>query len=94
MSMDAITIDGLCRQLQQELSDSRVDKIFMPRREEVILSLRSRRGAWKLVISCSGAGGRKNTVYTEPALLPKQLMSWPWEAILMVSNSRKLPSWT
>lgn len=58
MSMDAITIDGLCRQLQQELSDSRVDKIFMPRREEVILSLRSRRGAWKLVISCSGAGGR------------------------------------
>ena len=40
MSMDAITIDGLCRQLQQELSDSRVDKIFMPRREEVILSLR------------------------------------------------------
>ena len=58
MSMDAITIDGLCRQLQQELSDSRVDKIFMPRREEVILSLRSHRGAWKLVISCSGAGGR------------------------------------
>lgn len=58
MSLDAITINGLCRELGETLRECRIDKIHMPRREETVLALRSQRGAYRLVISCSGAGGR------------------------------------
>lgn len=58
MSLDAITINALCHELGQTLRDCRVDKIHMPRREETVLALRSQAGAYRLVISCSGAGGR------------------------------------
>lgn len=58
MSLDAITINGLCRELARQLADCRVDKIHMPRREETVLHLRSQQGSFRLTISCSGAGGR------------------------------------
>ena len=58
MSLDAITINALCRELGRELADCRVDKIHMPRREETVLHLRSQRGSFRLAVSCSGAGGR------------------------------------
>ncbi len=58
MSLDAITINALCRELGRELADCRVDKIHMPRREEIMFNLRSARGGFRLAVSCSGAGGR------------------------------------
>lgn len=58
MSLDAITIHALCLELGQKLAECRVDKIHMPRREEVILALRSQEGSFRLAISCSGTAGR------------------------------------
>lgn len=58
MSLDAITIHALCDELGRELSEGRIDKIYMPRKDEVIFSCRVGKISHRLVISCNGSGGR------------------------------------
>ena len=58
MSFDSITIHALGLELSRVLQDCRVDKVHMPRREEVVLQMRSPAGSFRLMLCCSGAGGR------------------------------------
>lgn len=58
MSLDAITINALCGELGKTLADARIDKVRMPRNDEVVLAMRGTNGSFKLAISCSGAGAR------------------------------------
>ena len=51
MPIDNLYISGLAHELNEELSGARIDKIYMPRRDQVVLNLRAENGAKKLVIS-------------------------------------------
>ncbi len=51
MPLDAVCLSALRQELQQALTGARVDKIFMPGREEVHLSLRAPSGYTRLLLS-------------------------------------------
>ena len=42
MALDAATLALTARELKQTLGDARIDKIFEPTRDEVVLNLRMR----------------------------------------------------
>lgn len=58
MPFDGITIKAVALELKEKLMDARIEKIFMPEKDEVILNLRNHKGSFKLKISvnpsCSG----------------------------------------
>ena len=51
MPVDSLFINGLTNELNNELSGARIDKIYMPRRDQVVLNLRTDKGQKKLMIS-------------------------------------------
>ncbi|MBQ7625054.1 MAG: NFACT family protein, partial [Clostridia bacterium] len=51
MSVDAYFIQGLCRELNEEIAGARIDKVNMPRKDQILLSLRTFSGVKKLMIS-------------------------------------------
>lgn len=51
MPIDNLYINGLCAELDRELCGARIDKIYMPRRDQVVLSLRTEKGAQRLILS-------------------------------------------
>ena len=50
MALDGITISALCYELNKKLSGGRIDKIHQPERDELIVSVRTFGGAYKLLI--------------------------------------------
>ena len=58
MSLDGLTLRLLAIELQECLIGARIDKIFQPTREEIILSLRSRHDSHKLILSARSAAAR------------------------------------
>lgn len=58
MSLDAITINALCGELSKTLADARIDKVRMPRHDEVVFAMRGTNGSFKLAVSCSGTGAK------------------------------------
>ncbi len=50
MALDGITISALCYELNEKLSGGRIDKIHQPERDELIISVRTFGGAYKLLI--------------------------------------------
>lgn len=58
MPLDAITLGAAVYELQNELSDARVEKIHQPERDELLMILKSRKGQKKLVISAGGDNAR------------------------------------
>ncbi len=72
MPFDGIFMSNVCRELSAAIG-SRVDKIYQPTREDIVLSLSSRGFKKKLLISVSGVGARiQFTEYTfeNPATPP------------------------
>lgn len=51
MPVDSLYIKGLCTELNESLSGARIDKIYMPRRDQVVLNLRTEKGAQRLILS-------------------------------------------
>ena len=51
MSVDAYFIQGLCRELNDVIAGSKIDKINMPRKDQILFSLRTFSGVKKLMIS-------------------------------------------
>jgi len=51
MPIDNLFISGLAQQLDRELLGARIDKIYMPRRDQVVLNLRTDNGNKKLIMS-------------------------------------------
>ncbi|MBO8159407.1 NFACT RNA binding domain-containing protein [Thermosyntropha sp.] len=59
MPFDGFTIKAICSELNEELLDARIDKIYQPEKDEVILILRKYRGATcKLLISSNAQWAR------------------------------------
>ena len=58
MALDAATLALTARELGQVLADARIDKIFEPTRDEVVLNLRTRTGNYKLLMSARSGSAR------------------------------------
>ena len=46
MALDAATLALTAKELESQLVDARIDKIFEPTRDEIVLNLRSRTAAY------------------------------------------------
>lgn len=58
MALDGIFLYHLKNEIAQFAIDSRVDKIHQPSKDEIIINLRSRQGAKKLLLSCNADAAR------------------------------------
>ena len=58
MALDAATLSLAAAELKQALSNSRIDKIFEPTRDEVVMTLRSRTETFKLLLSARSGSAR------------------------------------
>ncbi len=51
MPLDAVYLSHVASELQQTLSDAKIDKIHQPSRDEVVIALRNREGSFRLLLS-------------------------------------------
>ena len=58
MALDGIFLYHLKNEIADFAIDSRVDKIYQPSKDEIIINLRSREGSRKLLISCNADSAR------------------------------------
>lgn len=58
MALDGIFLYHLKNEISQWAIDSRVDKIYQPSRDEIVINLRSRQGSKRLLISCNADSAR------------------------------------
>ena len=58
MALDSFVIGGLAEELHRRLENARVDKVTMPRRDRIILHLRSRDEGNVRLLLCAGNGAR------------------------------------
>lgn len=71
MALDGMTLHLLRAEMRQWLLGARVDKIYQPAREELILSLRGQRGSCRLLLSAKASGPRTHLTDL-PVENPKQ----------------------
>lgn len=77
MALDASTLALVAQELKQALTDARIDKIHQPTRDEVLVSLRSRTGGFRLLLSARTGSARvclTQESYENPALPPSFCM--------------------
>ena len=55
MALDAVFLTALCAELNQQVSGAKIDKVQMPERDQILLSIRSRQGNHRLLLS-AGTG--------------------------------------
>ena len=55
MALDAIYLSALTRELAEKITGAKIDKVQQPERDQLLLSLRSRNGNCRLLIS-AGTG--------------------------------------
>ena len=79
MSLDSFLITAQTRALDARISGARIDKIFMPRPAEIVLSIRGEGGNERLMIS---AGGSNSGVYLT-ALRPENPPAPPMLCMLL-----------
>lgn len=53
MAFDGLTIRCLIKELNEQLANQRVEKIYQPEMDEIVLVVRQRKGSLRLVISCN-----------------------------------------
>ena len=53
MPLDALCLSGVVHELQNALSGAKIDKIYQPGRDEVVLALRAPAGNVKLLLSAN-----------------------------------------
>lgn len=71
MALDGIFLYHLKNEIADFAVDSRVDKIHQPSRDEIVMSLRSRDGARKLLLSCNADAARIHFTEFPPENPPK-----------------------
>ncbi|MDL2325168.1 NFACT family protein [Ruminococcaceae bacterium OttesenSCG-928-A16] len=77
MALDAATLALCAAELTEILLDARVDKVFQPTRDEVILQLRTRAETFRLLLSARSGSARAcltQTSYENPAIPPSFCM--------------------
>lgn len=98
MALDTITINYLIDEFNSELKDSRIEKVYQPERDEILLNIKSRTSSQRLVISANSAQPRihftkvqKENPKTAPLfcmLLRKHLQSGKIVAIHQIDYER------
>ncbi len=66
MALDGVFLRYIKKELESELQNTKVDKIYQPSRDELVLSMRSREGAKKLLISSRAGSARVNLTDLTP----------------------------
>ena len=77
MALDAATLALAAQELKEALTDSRVDKIFEPTRDEVLITLRSRTQTFRLLLSARSGSARvcfTGESFENPAVPPSFCM--------------------
>ncbi|MGN0521732.1 MAG: NFACT family protein [Eubacterium sp.] len=74
MALDGIFLYHLKNEISSFALDSRVDKVYQPSRDEIVLNLRSREGSRKLLISCNADSARIHFTSFPPENPPKPPM--------------------
>ena len=58
MPLDAVTLRAVLGELDEGLAGGRIEKVYQPDREEVVLAVRGRGGAKRLLISVAASAPR------------------------------------
>ncbi len=66
MALDGAFLRHIKKELEEKLINSKVDKIYQPSKDEIILSMRSREGASKLLVSSRANSPRINITTHSP----------------------------
>lgn len=66
MALDGAFLRHIKKELEENLLNSKVDKIYQPSKDEIILSMRSREGATKLLLSARANSPRINITAYSP----------------------------
>ena len=77
MSYDGMVTHCVVSELNQKLIDGKIDKIYQPENDEIILSVRTRSGNLRLLLSASASNPRvhlTNTVKENPLTPPMLCM--------------------
>ena len=74
MALDGIFLYHLRNEIADFAVDSRVDKIYQPSRDELIINLRSREGSKRLLLSCNADSARIHFTDYPPENPPKPPM--------------------
>lgn len=77
MALDAATMALCARELEEKLTDARIDKIFEPTRDEIVLNMRSRTDNFKLLLSARSGSARAcltRETFENPAVPPSFCM--------------------
>ena len=74
MALDGIFLYHLKNEIADFAVDSRVDKIYQPSRDEIVINLRSRQGAKRLLLSCNADAARLHFTDFPPENPPKPPM--------------------
>lgn len=77
MALDGLAVHALVDELSNTLSGGKVDKIFQPEKDKIILNIRSLSKSYKLLISVNPQGARVNITdgsYENPIVAPNFCM--------------------
>ncbi|MBO4338981.1 MAG: NFACT family protein [Clostridia bacterium] len=66
MALDGIYLHFLKTELKETLTGAKAEKIYQPTKNELVILLRTRQGAYKLFFSCSGSSSRVNITDYSP----------------------------
>ena len=58
MPLDAFTLRALTAELSERCTDTKIDKVTQPVRDEIILNLRGRNGGGRLLLSANSGSPR------------------------------------
>ena len=61
MALDAVFLTALCAELNKQVSGAKIDKVQMPERDQILLSIRSRQGNNRLLLSAGALFARRYT---------------------------------
>ena len=50
MPMDALCLSAVCREVEPAVLGGRIDKIYQPSRDEILLQIRGRAGSCRLLL--------------------------------------------
>lgn len=73
MAFDGFVTSGIVSELNKKLKDGKIDKVYQPEKDEIILSIRTRDGLFRLLISAATANPRihlTNTSRENPLTAP------------------------
>ena len=75
MSFDGFVTRCITQELQNTILNGKIDKVYQPERDEIILSVRTREGNYKLLLSASASNPRIHltTVKRENPMVPPML---------------------